>query len=205
MIAINKENLQRNFIPSLSKIFFYLFVSIVILILTNFPLIINVLTKTVNVPTEALKAQLSSNLPLKAIWLNFAADNKILDKLVLIIFWAGIGLLVYLTTLAIKNIIIETEDEIKIENTYVNKGNPSSRLKPILFQLGALAIVIFVMILSFMKLYQIWVLEFAKFILFLPSIVSLEALLISVLGLTINIYLLINLIKFTFLADELKT
>ena len=205
MIAINREKLQSNFIPSLSEIFFYLFISTITLILTNFSLIINALTKTIDVSTEALKAQLSSTLPLKEIWLNFAADNKILDKLILIIFWAGIGLLVYLTTLAIKNIIIEAEDEMKIENTYVNKGNSGNRLKPILFQLGALAIIIAMMVLSFTKLYQIWVLEFAKFILFLPSLTSLEALLISVLGLTINIYLLVSLLKFTFVADELKT
>ncbi len=179
--------------PSYIQVFGYFFISLFALVILNFQAV-------------TVKIERHLGLSLQPAWKSVGSEvrqnlphNVLIDRLVLVLFWACVGLIVYFVTLAIVNIVIEAEDEVKLSKDYINHGDASRRLGTVV-QLVLAAALILLLLASGFLLYPLWLQFFLKALEQFPAIAAFGWGLVAWLGFSLNLYLVHKLAKLVFAA-----
>lgn len=185
------DNLKRILATNSIQLTFCLALGLAILIGTNWPLVIGrfvdpALLEKFVAPEVKVPAQVFG--------------NELVPKLVVALFWGTIGLIAYTLVWGLVNMIIEARNEVTLETAYVNKGRLDRRLTGPLIQMGLALLLFGVLIITALATIPLWVNFFADFLIVWKP-VALLYLLGSVVGTTINIYLIWVLIRAVFRAD----
>ncbi len=117
-------------------------------------------------------------------------SSPILNLAILVIFWVCVGLIAYSVIYAIYSLATEAQNEVVVEEEYVNRGETKKRLKGSAYALGIIAAMIILGLISLRILVPLWNSWFENFILGLRStpITAILYLFASLLGLAINVY-----------------
>ncbi len=180
--------------PSPWQVAAYVTLAAFILMLANFSVIESKLERSLGISLapqwHTLNSQIHSGLP----------HSALANRLVLVAFWAGIGLVVYFITLGILNLVIEAEDEVKIGQAYINKGDSKARLKIPLAKLVLSLALIALLLISTLWLYPLWLGLFLSFLAQWGSLTSFAVLLLALSGVAVNLYFLHMIARLTFVA-----
>lgn len=191
-MSINTADVQAVLKPSIKRIAWTFGIAVVLLIILNINLII--LQSTSNTILAQSDVQDSIISQLQA-W----TSSPILNLAILVIFWVCVGLIAYSIIYAIYGLATEAQNEVVVEEEYVNRGETKKRLKGSAYALGIIGGIIILGLLSLRILVPLWNSWFENFILGIRStpITAILYLLASLIGLGINVYLFEILINWS--------
>ncbi|MFO0862212.1 MAG: hypothetical protein U0516_00600 [Candidatus Saccharibacteria bacterium] len=191
-MSINTADVQAVLKPSIKRIAWTFGIAVVLLIILNINLII--LQSTSNTILAQSDVQDSIISQLQA-W----TSSPILNLAILVIFWVCVGLIAYSIIYAIYSLATEAQNEVVVEEEYVNRGETKKRLKGSAYALGIIGGIIILGLLSLRILVPLWNSWFENFILGIRStpITAILYLLASLIGLGINVYLFEILINWS--------
>ncbi len=191
-MSINTADVQAVLKPSIKRIAWTFGIAVALLIILNINLII--LQSTSNTILAQSDVQDSIISQLQA-W----TSSPILNLAILIIFWVCVGLIAYSVIYAIYSLATEAQNEVVVEEEYVNRGETKKRLKGSAYALGIIGGIIILGLLSLRILVPLWNSWFENFILGIRStpITAILYLLASLIGLGINVYLFEILINWS--------
>lgn len=191
-MSINTADVQAVLKPSIKRIAWTFGIAVALLIILNINLII--LQSTSNTILAQSDVQDSIISQLQA-W----TSSPILNLAILIIFWVCVGLIAYSIIYAIYSLATEAQNEVVVEEEYVNRGETKKRLKGSAYALGIIGGIIILGLLSLRILVPLWNSWFENFILGIRStpITAILYLLASLIGLGINVYLFEILINWS--------
>lgn len=179
-----REQLERILIPSVREWYILVILTIGIPILLNFNLILLRLTNGTVLAEPAVQASFTEQIQQfgKGQYLNLAS---------LVIFWTGVGIVAYVVIYSIYSFYSEARSEVVLEGEYVNRGTKQERLRPVLMQVGLVAVVVLLGIVSLNITYPYWLENFGQFVLTIGSqpLDALLKLVISLVGSFVNLYL----------------
>lgn len=195
-MQLSKEELKKVFGLSWKTALQILGISLVILIIVNYSLIINQFTKGSILSQSDVQDSFANQL---STWFS----SPILNLLVLVIFWVGVGIIAYSVIYSIYSLANEARNEVEVESEYVNTGNVKKRLRVPIIQLGIIAAMLVLAVISLRFLFPIWNNWFTNAVLAFPSniIQIILYFLLSLLGLSFNIYLFKTLITFILVLE----
>jgi len=191
-MSINTADVQAVLKPSIKRIAWTFGIAVVLLIILNINLII--LQSTSNTILAQSDVQDSIISQLQA-W----TSSPILNLAILVIFWVCVGLIAYSIIYAIYSLATEAQNEVVVEEEYVNRGETKKRLKGSAYALGIIGGIIILGLLSLRILVPLWNSWFENFILGIRStpITAILYLLASLIGLGINVYIFEILINWS--------
>lgn len=179
-----REQLERILIPSVREWYILVILTIGIPILLNFNLILLRLTNGTVLAEPAVQASFAEQIQQfgKGQYLNLAS---------LVIFWTGVGIVAYVVIYSIYSFYSEARSEVVLEGEYVNRGTKQERLRPVLMQVGLVAAVVLLGIVSLNITYPYWLESFGQFVLTISTqpLDAILKLLIALVGSFVNLYL----------------
>jgi hypothetical protein len=125
------------------------------------------------------------------------------STLVIIAFWAVVGLVAYAIYLAISNAIVETRNEVIIDTEYANRGKQPGRFQTVYLQLAGGLGLILLLVATGLWLLPLWFSLFENLLFSIPSVASVVMALLSIIGLSANYYGLWTLGQLTWDAEAL--
>lgn len=153
-------------------------------ILLNFNLILLRVTNGTVLAEPDVQASFAEQIQQfgKAQYLNLAT---------LVLFWTGVGIIAYVVIYSIYSFYSEAKSEMVVEQEYVNRGTKQERLRPVLMQVGLIAAVIVLGIISLNITYPYWLEGFGKFVLNISTqpLSAILSLLVALVGSFVNLYL----------------
>lgn len=180
---MNTADFQAILRPSKKRIAWTFAIAVGLLIVVNINLIILQATSGTLLAQSAVQDSIAIQLQ---NWTSF----PLLNTATLVVFWISIGLIAYSVIYAIYSVATEAQNEVVVEEEYVNRGQKQNRLKGPAFQLGIVAAMIALGLISLRFLFPYWNGWFENFLVGIRStpLTSIGWLLASLLGLAINIY-----------------
>lgn len=114
----------------------------------------------------------------------------ILNTITLVVFWIAVGLAAYAVLYWAYNIISEARNEVVVEKEYVNRQKPEEKKRWPIIEVGLLAALVVLAILTLAVLFPIWNSWFISFVFAMPgSLVSAALYLVgAVVGMFVTIY-----------------
>jgi hypothetical protein len=181
---INKADLIAILRPSVRRVSWTFAIAVGLLVVININLILLQATSGTLLGQSAVQDSI-------AMQLQSYTSSPILNMVTLVIFWISIGLIAYSIIYAIYSVATEAQNEVVVEEEYVNRGKKQKRLQGPAFQLGIVAAMIALGLISLRFLVPLWNSWFETFIIGIRTmpLISIGWLLASLLGLAINIYL----------------
>lgn len=133
----------------------------------------------------------------------FFSDNQIANKISLVIFWAGVGLVAYSLIWSIYSFFNEAKSEAVVATTYINQENKHQKLQRSLLQAGILAGMIALGLLSLNVIAPFLIGLWTDGILKIPQegIVGILQISAGFIGIALNLYAFKVLIDWIELID----
>jgi hypothetical protein len=191
-MKLNSADVQAILKPSGRRVAWTFAIAVILLIIININLIILQATSGTLLAQSAVQDSIAEQLQ---SW----TSAPLLNTATLVVFWVCVGLIAYSIIYAIYSIATEAQNEVVVEEEYVNRGKPEKRLKKPAYQLGLIAAMIVLGIISlrfFIPLWNGWFESFVVGIRTMP-LLSIGYLLASLVGLAANIYLFEVFINWT--------
>ncbi len=191
-MSINSTDIKTILNPSIKRVAWTFGIAVGLLIVININLILLQVTSNTLLAKSDVQDSIISQLQ---NW----TSSPVLNIAILVIFWVCIGLIAYSVIYAIYSLATEAQNEVVVEEEYVNRGESKKRLKGSAYALGIIAAMIVLGIISLRFLVPLWNDWFANFILSIRSapLSAIMYLLGSLIGLAINIYLFEVLINWS--------
>jgi hypothetical protein len=189
---INSADVQAVLKPSVKRVVWTFVIAVILLIIININLIILQATSGTLLAQSAVQDSIAQQLQ---NW----TSAPLLNTATLVVFWVCVGLIAYSVIYAIYSVATEAQNEVVVEEEYVNRGKAEKRLKGPAFQLGLVAALIVLGIISLRFLIPIWNGWFEAFVVGIRTtpLTSIGYLVASLLGLAVNIYMFEVLINWT--------
>ncbi len=191
-MSINSADVQAVLKPSSKRIAWTFGIALALLVIININLIILQATSNTILAQSDVQDSIISQLQ---SW----TSSPILNLAILVIFWVCVGLIAYSVIYAIYSLATEAQNEVVVEEEYVNRGETKKRLKGSAYALGIIAAMIILGLISLRVLVPLWNSWFENFIIGIRStpIMAILYLFASLLGLAINVYLFEILINWS--------
>ncbi len=191
-MSINTADVQAVLKPSFKRIAWTFGIAVGLLVIININLILLQATSNTILAQSDVQDSIISQLQ---AW----TSSPILNLAILVIFWVCVGLIAYSVIYAIYSLATEAQNEVVVEEEYVNRGETKKRLKGSAYALGLIAAMIILGLISLRILVPLWNSWFENFILGIRStpITAILYLFASLLGLAINVYLFEILINWS--------
>ncbi len=191
-MSINTADVQAVLKPSIKRIAWTFGIAVSLLVIININLIVLQATSNTILAQSDVQESIITQLQ---TW----TSSPILNLAILVIFWVCIGLIAYSVIYAIYSLATEAQNEVVVEEEYVNRGETKKRLKGSAYALGIIAGMIILGLISLRILVPLWNSWFENFILGIRStpITAILYLFASLLGLAINVYLFEILINWS--------
>ncbi len=182
-MSINTTDVLAVLKPSVKRIAWTFGIAVGLLVVININLILLQATSNTILAQSDVQDSIISQLQ---DW----TSSPILNLAILVIFWVCVGLIAYSVIYAIYSLATEAQNEVVVEEEYVNRGETKKRLKGSAYALGIIAAMIILGLISLRILVPLWNSWFENFILGLRStpITAILYLFASLLGLAINVY-----------------
>lgn len=182
-MTINAADVQAILRPSKKRIAWTFVIAVGLLIVVNINLVILQATSGTLLAQSAVQDSIAMQLQ---SW----TSSSILNTATLVVFWISIGLIAYSIIYAIYSVATEAQNEVVVEEEYINRGKKQNRLKGPAFQLGIIAAMIILGLISLRFLFPYWNGWFENFLVGIRTapLTSMGWLFASLLGLAINIY-----------------
>ncbi len=146
---LDKDQVKRVFGLSISQIVVIMLFGLGILTVINFSVITLHFTQGTILSKSDVQASFASQLQ---AW--FSAP--ILNMITLVVFWVAVGLLAYAVLYWVYNIITEARNEVVVEQEYTNRANVEERRKWPIIEIGLLAGLVVLAILTLTVFFPIW-------------------------------------------------
>lgn len=190
MTILNREDLRDLVVPSVPQAIAVLILAILAMICASADQLFSPLAKYI--PAADIRQGLSAVL-------HQAAKLSGANEIVLILFWAVVGLMVYAISWAVFNALVHGYNEAVIDTQFTNRGSSLEQLSPALLQLFfGVAAVVFTIISS-------WLIADATQTFSLSLIGWQPAHLVTevlwTLALAVDIYVWWTLVRLTFYVD----
>lgn len=191
-MSISSADVQAVLKPSIKRIAWTFGIAVGLLVIININLILLQATSNTLLAQSDVQDSIISQLQ---AW----TSSPLLNIAILVIFWVCVGLIAYSVIFAIYSLATEAQNEVVVEEEYVNRGESKKRLKGSAYALGIIAAMIVLGLISLRILVPLWNSWFENFILGIRStpITAILYLFASLLGLAINVYLFEILINWS--------
>lgn len=146
---LDKDQVKRVFGLSISQIAVIMLFGLGILTVINFSVITLHFTQGTILSKSDVQASFASQLQ---AW--FSAP--ILNMITLVVFWVAVGLLAYAVLYWVYNIITEARNEVVVEQEYANRASVEERKKWPIIEIGLLAGLVVLAILTLTVFFPIW-------------------------------------------------
>lgn len=146
---LDKDQVKRVFGLSISQIAVIMLFGLGILTVINFSVITLHFTQGTILSKSDVQASFASQLQ---AW--FSAP--ILNMITLVVFWVAVGLLAYAVLYWVYNIITEARNEVVVEQEYTNRASLEERKKWPIIEIGLLAGLVVLAILTLTMFFPIW-------------------------------------------------
>lgn len=182
-MKINSADLQQILKPSIKRVVWTFAIAVALLVIVNINLVVLQITSGTLLAQSAVQDSIATQLQ---DW----TSAPLLNTATLVVFWVSIGLIAYSVIYAVYSLATEAQNEVVVEEEYVNRGKKEKRLQGPAVQLGIIAAMIILGILSLRFFIPIWNGWFEAFVIGIriTPITSVGYLFASLLGLAINIY-----------------
>lgn len=182
-MKINSADLQQVLKPSTKRVVWTFAIAVTLLVIVNINLVLLQITSGTLLAQSAVQDSIATQLQ---DW----TSAPLLNTATLVVFWVSIGLIAYSVIYAVYSLATEAQNEVVVEEEYVNRGKKEKRLQGPAVQLGIIAAMIILGIFSLRFFIPIWNGWFEAFVIGIriTPITSVGYLFASLLGLAINIY-----------------
>jgi len=169
--------------PSIRRVAWTFAIAVGLLIVININLIILQLTSGTLLAQSAVQDSFAMQIQ---AW----TSAPLLNTVTLVIFWISVGLIAYSIIFAFYSVATEAQNEVVVEKEYVNRGKSKKRFQRSAYQLGIIAAMIALGLISLRFSFPLWNGWFESFVVGVRStpITSIGWLLASLMGLALNIY-----------------
>lgn len=184
-MKLTKQDYLRILLPTKREVFIVLLAVLLIFATYEANLIFLRITNNTMFADPALRESFNNQID------DFFSQNFIANRITLIVFWAGVGLVAYSIIWSVYSFFAEGKNEIVVANEYVNQPSKQEKLQRSLTQAGLLAGIIALGILSISVtmpyLVGLWTVGIMAF----PEQISYGILQISLgfIGVCANLYL----------------
>lgn len=180
--------LWREIVPTLGQALVSLVLALVVMLLSQS----GPLASRLGITAEGVDAsQRDLFSPFRSILITQLASN-----IVLIVFWATVGLVAYLICWSFYNFLIEARNEVTLETAYMNRGHWRGHWQTFLLKLvcgAGLVTIVATLHLTIPRWINVSHTLFSS-----PSLAQIGLAILGLLGLAVNLYLVLVFVQLTF-------
>lgn len=184
-MQLSHEEIKRIFLLSRKEGIWIAALAVGLLVVVNFNLILNTITQNTLLASSDVQESFATQIQ---AWLDSA---PILNTITLVTFWVCVGLIAYSVIYAIYSLANEAKNEVVVEEEYVNTGDVKSRLHGPAVQIGIVAAILALGIISLGFIFPLYNSWFTNGVLTLriTPLTAILAIIGALVAIAINIYL----------------